>query len=85
MNNNTFDPLLLIDFLFAICCLQSDSDSAKEIPSSLSFLHTDFVKDLQYCSPAISDTVRDKARDVLFSAINLLAVRTDDSFIMLGN
>lgn len=84
MNNDTFDPFILIDFLYAICCIQVEfNEDGKEVPSTLSFLHTDFIQDLKYCSPSLSDTVRDKARDVLFSTINALAVKMNDSICVL--
>lgn len=78
MNNPAFDPFILVDFLFSISCIETEVKEAS-LPKDLSFLHTDFTKDLSYCSPALNDVVREKAKSVLFSTINSLAVKMDDS------
>lgn len=80
LNNNSFDPFLLVDLFLTICCVKMNKEpEGQSLPSSLSFLHTDFVNDLVYVTPAYSETVQDKARELFFSIVNTLAVKVDGS------
>ena len=78
MNNSSFDPLLLIDFLYPICCLsfpeEEEESQRKDLPSSLSFIKSQFVQEMEFAYPAIDEAVREKAHSILTSTINSLAV-----------
>ena len=80
LNNTSFDPFLLVDLFLTISCVKLNKEpESQSLPSSLSFLHTDFVNDLAYVTPAYSETVQDKARQLFFSIVNTLAVKVDGS------
>ena len=84
INNTSFDPILLVDLFLTICCVHMDAtEENKQLPSSLSFLHTDFVQDLAYVTPAYSESVQDKARELVFAIVNSLAVKVDGSTIFV--
>ena len=53
--------------------------SLLEVPESLSFTETDYLSDLSnYCYPAISSDVREKAIELLFASTRTLSVKREE-------